>query len=159
VATATQCGQEDRYVRYLLPTIIRPGMSASPISSRQAVAGLATRIVTPRPHGGQVSRSKRQSRARHTRPERQHPARVQPAARQQQVSKPSPSQVLEEINRARLAREDAEAELEVLVDCAVDLGIGWPEIATQLGITRQAARQHYQRRHRDGPNHTDQIAD
>ena len=98
-------------------------------------------------------------RARHTRPERRHPARVQPAARQQQVSKPSPSQVLEEINRARLAREDAEAELEVLVDCAVGLGIGWPEIATQLCVTRQAARQHYQRRHRDGPSHTDQIAD
>ena len=98
-------------------------------------------------------------RARHTRPERRHPARVQPAARQQQVSKPSPSQVLEEINRARLAREDAEAELEVLVDCAVDLGIGWPEIATQLCVTRQAARQHYQRRHRDGPSNTDQIAD
>jgi hypothetical protein len=31
----------------------------------------------------------------------------------------------------------------VLADHAVDLGIGWPEIAAQLGVTRQAARQAY----------------
>jgi hypothetical protein len=37
-----------------------------------------------------------------------------------------------------------------LVDQAVGLGIGWPAIATRLGVTRQAARQHYQRRHRGG---------
>jgi hypothetical protein len=49
---------------------------------------------------------------------------------------------------ARLTREAAEAELAVLVDHAVSLSIGWPEIATRLGVTRQAARQHYQRRHR-----------
>jgi predicted transcriptional regulator len=55
--------------------------------------------------------------------------------------------VLERIQRARLTREAAEAELAVLVDHAVSLSIGWPEIATRLGVTRQAARQHYQRRH------------
>jgi hypothetical protein len=37
----------------------------------------------------------------------------------------------------------------VVIDQAVTLGIGWPDIATRLGVTRQAARQHYQRRHRD----------
>jgi len=58
--------------------------------------------------------------------------------------------VLERIERVRLAREAAEAELVVLIDHAVGLGIGWPEIAARLGVTRQAARQHYQRRHRDG---------
>ena len=46
-------------------------------------------------------------------------------------------------------QQEAEAELAVLIDQAVILGIGWPEIATRLGVTRQAARQHYQRRHRD----------
>jgi len=46
-------------------------------------------------------------------------------------------------------QEKAEAELAVLVDQAVKLDISWPEIATRLGVSRQAARQHYQRRHRD----------
>jgi hypothetical protein len=57
--------------------------------------------------------------------------------------------VLERIEYAKAAQEEAEAELAFLVDQAVILGIGWPEIATRLGVTRQAARQHYQRRHRD----------
>jgi hypothetical protein len=58
--------------------------------------------------------------------------------------------VLEQIRRARRAQQKAETELAALVDHAIDLGIGWPEIADQLGVTRQAARQYYQRRHRDG---------
>jgi hypothetical protein len=62
----------------------------------------------------------------------------------------SPSQVLERTGRARHAQQEAEAELAVLVDHAVGLGIGWPEIGDRLGVTRRAARQHYQRRHRDG---------
>jgi predicted transcriptional regulator len=57
--------------------------------------------------------------------------------------------VLERIEDARTAQQEAEAELAVLIDQAVILGIGWSEIATRLGVTRQAARQHYQRRHRD----------
>ena len=85
--------------------------------------------------------------------------RVQPGRRQEGPPRPpgqakratriSPSQTLERIERARAAQRKAEAELAVLVDQAVGLGIGWPEIATRLGVTRQAARQHYQRRHRD----------
>ena len=57
--------------------------------------------------------------------------------------------MLERIEGVRLAREEAEAELVALIDHAVGLGVGWPEIATRLGVTRQAARQHYQRRHRE----------
>jgi hypothetical protein len=57
--------------------------------------------------------------------------------------------LLERIEDVRAAQQEAEVELAVLVDHAVTLGIGWPEIATRLGVTRQAARQHYQRRHRD----------
>jgi hypothetical protein len=60
--------------------------------------------------------------------------------------------VLERIEHARLAQDEAEAELAVLIDQAVDMGIGWPEIAARLRVTRQAARQHYQRRHRNGVN-------
>jgi hypothetical protein len=37
--------------------------------------------------------------------------------------------VLERVERVRLAQEAAEAGLAVLIDHAVGLGIGWPEIA------------------------------
>jgi len=58
------------------------------------------------------------------------------------------AQVLEQMERTRIAQQRAEAALAKLVDQAVGLGIGWPEIGARLGVTRQAARQHYQRRHR-----------
>jgi len=60
------------------------------------------------------------------------------------------TQVLEQIERTRVAQRKAEAALANLVDQAVGLGIGWPAIAARLGVTRQAARQHYERRHRGG---------
>ena len=66
----------------------------------------------------------------------------------QSASRMSAAQVLEQIERTRIAQRSAEAALAKLVDQAVGLGIGWPEIAARLGVTRQAARQHYQRRHR-----------
>ena len=66
--------------------------------------------------------------------------------------------MLERIERARLSRDQAEAELTALIDQAVGLGIRWPEIAARLGVTRQAARQHYQRRHRDGASRQDRVA-
>jgi hypothetical protein len=59
----------------------------------------------------------------------------------------SSAEILDRIKRVRVERDTAEAKLDALVDRAVDLGIGWPEIAAQLGVTRQAARQRYQRRH------------
>ena len=61
----------------------------------------------------------------------------------------APAQVLERITRTRLHQKELDAELAALIDHAVRLGIGWPDIAHRLGVTRQAARQHYQRRHRD----------
>ena len=45
----------------------------------------------------------------------------------------SSPQVLERIERARVAQQKAEAELAVLVDQAVGLGISWPQIDTRLG--------------------------
>jgi hypothetical protein len=68
----------------------------------------------------------------------------------QRGSQLAPGLVLERIKRARLARDQAEDELAELVDHAVGLGIGWPEIGERLGVTRQAARQQYLRRHRHG---------
>jgi hypothetical protein len=65
----------------------------------------------------------------------------------QRPSQRSSTEILERLNRAESARDAAQAELDALVDRAVGLGIGWPEIAQQLGVTRQAARQRYQRRH------------
>jgi hypothetical protein len=60
------------------------------------------------------------------------------------------AQLLERIRIVRLERDDAEAELATLIDSAVSEGVGWPQIAMQLGVTRQAARQQYQRRHPRG---------
>ncbi len=71
----------------------------------------------------------------------------------------SPSQVLERLRRVRIAQQEAEAELVALIDHAVGLGIGWPEIADWLGVTRQAARQRYQRRHREDANRRDRGPD
>ena len=87
-----------------------------------------------------------------------HQAPSGPTGPAPRVSRLSPPQVLERIERARVARDKAEAELVVLIDHAVSLRIGWPEIAVKLGVTRQAARQHYQRRHRDGANRQNQMA-
>jgi hypothetical protein len=66
----------------------------------------------------------------------------------ERIARLSPAQVLERIGRARLQREELDAELAILIDRAVGLGIGWPNIAHRLHVTRQAARQQYLRRHR-----------
>ncbi len=105
-----------------------------------------------------VGRSKRQSRARHVKPGRRLQTPVDKSGRPQRVSQLPPPEVLERIERVRFARDEAEAELAVLVDRAVSLGIGWPEIAARLGVTRQAARQHYQRRHREDACNQDRVA-
>ena len=105
-----------------------------------------------------MSRSKRQPRVRHVQPRQRPQARAEPPRPPQRDFRLSPPEVLERIERARLAREKVDAELTVLVDQAVDMGIGWPEIAVRLGVTRQAARQHYQRRHRDDASHQDRVA-
>ena len=101
-----------------------------------------------------MGKSKRRSgpRVRQGQTSRQHQTSAEPASPAQQVTRLSAAQVLERIEPARMARDEAEAELTALIDHAVGLGVGWPEIATRLGVTRQAARQQYQRRHRDGAN-------
>ena len=109
---------------------------------------------------GSMSKSKRRPgpSVKQASPGLRHGAPGGPTGPAPRVSRLSPPQVLERMERARVARDKAEAELVVLIDHAVSLGIGWPEIAVKLGVTRQAARQHYQRRHRDGANRQDQVA-
>jgi hypothetical protein len=76
-----------------------------------------------------------------------HHRAVETASSVQQPTQRRSAEILERLKRVRAERDKAEAELDALVDRAVDLGIGWPDIAAQLGVTRQAARQRYQRRH------------
>ena len=47
----------------------------------------------------------------------------------------------------------------MLIDTAISQGLGWPQIASQLGVTRQAARQQYQRRHFGGVSHQGHVAE
>lgn len=75
-----------------------------------------------------------------------HDAVEATSAAQQPTQRPS-AEILERIRSVRVERDRAEAKLDALVDRAVGLGIGWPEIAARLGVTRQAARQRHQRRH------------
>ena len=107
-----------------------------------------------------VGKSKRRSgpRAKHVQSRSRQQASAEPAGAARRVAHLSAPQVLEQIEHARLARDEAEAELAVLVDYAVGLSVGWPEIAARLGVTRQAARQHYQRRHREDSSHKDRVA-
>jgi hypothetical protein len=95
-----------------------------------------------------VGRAKR--RAKRVQPvgRRRQEAPTQPPGQAQAASRMPAAQLLEQIERTRIAQRRAEAALAKLIDQAVGLGIGWPEIAARLGVTRQAARQHYQRRHR-----------
>jgi hypothetical protein len=96
-----------------------------------------------------VSRSRRRLRKGiKPRPNYRIKAPAAPPAPAERITRLSPAEVLERINRARLQREELDAELTLLIDHAVALGIAWPQIASRLRVTRQAARQHYQRRHR-----------
>jgi hypothetical protein len=83
-----------------------------------------------------MSKAKRRSRprAKQVQPDGRVPS--EPADQAQGDSQTSPSQVLELIKHARVAQRQADAELASLVDHAVGLGVGWPEIAAQLGVTR-----------------------
>jgi hypothetical protein len=91
----------------------------------------------------------RKQKVKHVQPGYRHRARAAPSSPTERIARLSPSQVLERITLARLHQKELDAELAVLIEHAVELGIGWPDIAHRLGVTRQAARQHYQRRHRD----------
>jgi hypothetical protein len=100
----------------------------------------------------------RTQKVKHVQPGYRHRARAAPPSSTERIARLSPPQVLERITRARLHQKELDAELAALIDHAVTLGVAWPEIARRLGVTRQAARQHYQRRHRDDPDEHSQDA-
>jgi hypothetical protein len=91
----------------------------------------------------------RKQKVKHVQPGYRHRARAAPSSPRERISRLSPAQALDRITRTRLHQKELDAELAALIDQAVTLGVGWPDIARRLGVTRQAARQHYQRRHRD----------
>lgn len=88
-------------------------------------------------------------KVKYVQPGYRHRAPAAPPTAEQRAARLSPPQVLEKITRARMQRDEADAELAALIDHAAALGISWPDIARHLGVTRQAARQQHQRRHRD----------
>jgi hypothetical protein len=116
--------------------------------------------VRPSPHAGLVSKSKRKPvpRSRKVQPNRHDQAPVKQPGPGKRVTQLSDAELLEQIRQVRIERDDAEAELTMLIDAAVGQGIGWPQIASQLGVTRQAARQQYQRRHPGGHSHQGRVA-
>lgn len=107
-----------------------------------------------------VSKSRRRSaaRAKQVLPRSQRHGPAETSAPARLSARVSSSQVLELIERARVTQRETEAELVVLIDQAVGLGVGWPEIAARLGVSRQAARQQYHRRHRDRASRPNRVA-
>jgi hypothetical protein len=107
---------------------------------------------------GGVSRSRRLAKEiKHRRDDRAR-GLAPPPGPAERIARLSPAKVLERISRAQLQRDELDAELALLIDHAVSLKIGRPDIARCLGVSRQAARQHYQRRHRDGISSQDRVA-
>ena len=97
-----------------------------------------------------MSRSRRRlAKGIKPRPNYRMKAPAAPPTPAERIARLSPIEVLERINRTRLQREELDAQLTLLIHHAVALGVGWPQIARRLGVTRQAARQQYNRRHRD----------
>jgi predicted methyltransferase len=102
-----------------------------------------------------VSKSRRKPvpRARTTQPDRRDQAAARQSGPPKRVAQLSGAELLEQIRQVRIERDNAVAELAMLIDAAVSQDLGWPQIASQLGVTRQAARQQYQRRHPGGASH------
>jgi hypothetical protein len=98
----------------------------------------------------------RRQKVKYVRPGYRRRAPATPPSPADRIARLSPAQVLERIARARLHQKELDAEMAALIDRAVALEIGWPDIARRLGVTRQAARQHYQRRHRYDADHPSQ---
>jgi hypothetical protein len=119
--------------------VLRVGLSLMYVTDRRRESRILDGMAKPRRRPAQ--RARQAARADQT----HHDAMEAPTSAQQPMQRSS-AEILERIKRVRVERDSAEAKLDALVDRAVELGIGWPGIATQLGVTRQAARQRYQRR-------------
>ena len=107
---------------------------------------------------GAVGRSRRSAKRIKPRPDDRARGPVAQPDAAEAIARLSAANALERISRARLQRDELDDELTLLIDHAVSLGIGWPDIARCLGVSRQAARQQYRRRHRDGTSRQDRVA-
>ena len=105
-----------------------------------------------------VSRSRRLAKQIKPRRDDRARERTAPPGSTERIARLLPAKVLEQISRARLQRDELDAELALLIDHAVSLRIGWPDIARCLSVSRQAARQQYQRRHRGRASRQDRVA-
>ncbi|HUC23010.1 MAG TPA: hypothetical protein VMA73_09910 [Streptosporangiaceae bacterium] len=104
------------------------------------------------------SKQKAARRARKAHPDGRDRATAAPLDPAGRVSQLSEARLLERIRQARIERDEAEEELAMLIEAAVNQGVGWPQIAAQLGVTRQGARQQYQRRHPPGASQRGHVA-
>jgi hypothetical protein len=77
----------------------------------------------------------RKQKVKYVQPGYRHRARAAPPSSTERIARLSPPQILERITRARLHQKELDAELAALIDHAVELRIGWPDIAHRLGVT------------------------
>jgi hypothetical protein len=90
---------------------------------------------------GGVSRSRRRpAKAIKPRPDYRARGPTAPPGSAERIARLPAAKVLERISRARLQRDELDTELALLIDHAVNLGIGWPDIAQRLGVSRQGCR-------------------
>jgi hypothetical protein len=76
----------------------------------------------------------RKRKVKYVQPGYQHRARAAPPSPAERIARLSQPQVLERITKARLHQKELDAELAALIDQAVALDIGWPDIAHRLGV-------------------------
>jgi hypothetical protein len=77
-----------------------------------------------------MSRSRRRlAKGIKPRPNYRMKAAAAPPAPAERVARLSRTEVLERIDHARLQREELDAQLALLIDHAVALGVSWPQIA------------------------------
>src|SRR5690348_15490241 len=102
-------------------------------TATQACAGHSGLSHPDRMPGG-VSRSRRLGKQIKRRGDDRANGPAAPPGRAERITRLPPAKVLERISRARLQRDELDAELALLVDHAVSLRIGWPDIAQRLGV-------------------------
>lgn len=98
------------------------------VTPRAAGVACQDDMVRLSPHAGLVSKSKRKAppRSRNVQPDRRDQAPVKQPGPAKRVTQLYDAELLEQIRQVRIERDDAEAELAMLIDAAVGQGIGWP---------------------------------
>jgi len=104
------------------------GENVVQVTPRAAGVACQDDMVRLSPHAGLVSKSKRKAppRSRNVQPDRRDQAPVKQPGPAKRVTQLYDAELLEQIRQVRIERDDAEAELAMLIDAAVGQGIGWP---------------------------------